>query len=57
MTRAFTTGRKLVAANLSYLTVVFCTLLGALLWGDRLPPDSYVAITVIVCSGIVASRR
>lgn len=57
MTRAFTEGRKLVAANLSYLTVAFTTLPGALLWGDQLSPDSYVAITVIVCSGIVASRR
>lgn len=57
MTRAYKVGRKLVAANLSYLTVVFSSLLGAVLWGDRLPLDSYVAIVVIVCSGIVASRR
>jgi S-adenosylmethionine uptake transporter len=57
MTRAYKMGRKLVAANLSYLTVVFSSLLGALLWGDKLPLDSYVAIVVIVCSGIVASRR
>jgi len=27
------------------------------LWGDKLPLDGYVAIAVIVCSGIVASRR
>jgi drug/metabolite transporter (DMT)-like permease len=57
MTRAYKVGRKLVAASLSYLTVVFCSLLGAVLWGDRLPPGSYVAIAVIVCSGVVASRR
>jgi drug/metabolite transporter (DMT)-like permease len=57
MTRAYKVGRKLVAANLSYLSVVFSSLLGALLWGDKLPLDSYVAIAVIVCSGIVASRR
>lgn len=57
MTRAYKVGRKLVVANLSYLTLVFSSLLGALLWGDKLPLDSYVAIVVIVCSGIVASRR
>jgi S-adenosylmethionine uptake transporter len=57
MTRAYKVGRKLVAANLSYLSVVFSSLLDGLLWGDKLPLDSYVAIAVIVCSGIVASRR
>lgn len=57
MTRAYKVGRKLVAANLSYLSVVFSSLLGALLWGDTLPLDSCVAIAVIVCSGIVTSRR
>ncbi|MOA51559.1 hypothetical protein D3C78_1747220 [compost metagenome] len=57
MTRAYKVGRKLVAANLSYLTVVFSSLLGALLWGDKLSLDSYVAIVVILCSGFVASRR
>lgn len=57
MTRAYKVGRKLVVANLSYLTVVFSSVLGAVLWGDKLPLDGYVAIMVIVCSGIVASRR
>jgi S-adenosylmethionine uptake transporter len=57
MTRAYKVGRKLIVANLSYLTVVFSTLLGAMIWGDKLPSDSYLAMGIIVISGIVASRR
>jgi S-adenosylmethionine uptake transporter len=57
MTRAYKVGRKLLAASLSYLTVVFSTLLGAVIWGDKLPFDSYAAMLVIVISGILASRR
>ncbi|EEG09092.1 DMT family transporter [Pseudogulbenkiania ferrooxidans] len=57
MTRAYKVGRKLVAANLSYLTVVFSTLLGVLVWQDSLTLASFVAMTLIVISGILASRR
>ncbi|NDV13185.1 DMT family transporter [Crenobacter sp. HX-7-9] len=57
MTRAYKVGSKLFAANLSYLTVVFSTLLGVGLWGEPLPPSSIAAIVLIVVSGIVAGRR
>lgn len=57
MTRAYKVGSKLFAANLSYLTVVFSTLLGVGLWGEPLPVSSIAAIVLIVVSGIVAGRR
>lgn len=57
MTRAYKVGNKLVAANLSYLTVVFSTLLGVLLWDESLPGVSLSAIILIVISGMLASRR
>lgn len=57
MTRAYKVGSKLHAANLSYLTVVFSTLLGVLLWDELLPLTALAAIVLIVVSGMVASRR
>nr|WP_254894526.1 DMT family transporter [Chromobacterium haemolyticum] len=57
MTRAYKVGRKLLAANLSYLTVVFSTLLGVGLWGDPLSAASLAAMGLIIVSGMLASRR
>lgn len=57
MTRAYQEGRKLVVANLAYLTVVFSSVIGVVMWGDVLPPESYVAMGLIVASGMIASRR
>ncbi|MGL6070144.1 DMT family transporter [Craterilacuibacter sp.] len=57
MTRAYRLGSKLAAANLSYLTVVFSTLLGVLLWDESLSLPSAGAIILIVISGMLASRR
>ncbi len=57
MTRAYHDGNKFVVANLAYLTVVFSSVLGALLWGDVLPLEGYLAMGLIIVSGILASRR
>ncbi len=57
MTRAYKVGRKLVAANLSYLTVVFSSLIGVLVWGDRLGTPALAAMGLIIVSGMLASRR
>lgn len=57
MTRAYKLGRKLLVANLSYLTVVFSTLLGVLLWQQRLTLTDVMAIGLIIVSGILADRR
>lgn len=57
MTRAYRDGNKFVVANLAYLTVVFSSALGAWLWGDVLPLEGYIAMGLIIVSGIFASRR
>ncbi|WP_371926416.1 hypothetical protein [Chromobacterium sp. IIBBL 290-4] len=57
MTRAYKVGRKLTAANLSYLTVCVSCLLGALVWGDILTMDSLLAMGLIMISGMLAGRR
>ncbi|AOX99403.1 DMT family transporter [Jeongeupia sp. USM3] len=56
MTRAYSKGKSLVVASLAYLTVVFSTLFGVLLWGDRLPPSSYLAMLLIAACGVVSAR-
>ena len=57
MTRAYRDGNKFVVANLAYLTVVFSSALGAWLWGAVLPLEGYIAMGLIIVSGIFASRR
>lgn len=57
MTRAYRRGRTLVAASLAYSTVIFSSLFGALLWGDILTVGAWLAIVLIVVSGILATRH
>jgi S-adenosylmethionine uptake transporter len=57
MTRAFQSGHSLVAGALSYSTLVFSALLGALLFSDRLPVAAWAGIALIVVSGVLAMRR
>jgi S-adenosylmethionine uptake transporter len=56
MTRAYSQGNTLVVANLTYTTVIFASLLGAMLWSDILDADAWLAIFLIVVSGMVATR-
>lgn len=55
MTRAYRYGKTVVAANLSYSTVVFSSLFGVLLWDEALPWTSLLAIAIIVASGVLVS--
>lgn len=55
ITFAYQRGQTLVSANLGYTQVVFAVLLGYLIWNDVLSPLSWVAIAVIVASGIAAT--
>jgi drug/metabolite transporter (DMT)-like permease len=55
MTRAWRLGHPLVVGSLAYSTVVFASLLGLLLWGERLSAQAWLAIGLIVMSGIAAS--
>lgn len=55
MTRSYRYGRTVVSASLSYSTVIFASLFGALLWGDELPLSAWVAIGLIIASGVAVS--
>ena len=57
LTRAYTEGRKFVVASLAYSTVGLSALLGWWVFGDALGTDAWLALGLIVASGIVASRR
>jgi S-adenosylmethionine uptake transporter len=57
MTRAFQSGRSLVAGTLSYSTLAFSAALGTLLFEERLAPLAWLGIGLIVASGVLAMRR
>lgn len=57
MTRAYKVGRKMLVANLSYLTVAFSAVFGALLWQHWLGWQELAATGLIILSGILAGRR
>jgi drug/metabolite transporter (DMT)-like permease len=56
MTRAYRTGKTLVVGSLAYSTVIFASLLGILLWQETLSLDSWLAIGLIVLSGVISMR-
>jgi drug/metabolite transporter (DMT)-like permease len=56
MTRAYRTGDTLVVASLAYLTVVLASLLGVIWWHEHLSLDAYMAIGLIILSGIISVR-
>lgn len=55
MTRAYKRGKTLVAASLAYSTVIFASLFGMLLWQETLSLGAWLAIVLIVVSGIVTT--
>ncbi|MEO8409469.1 MAG: DMT family transporter [Propionivibrio sp.] len=55
MTRAYKRGQTLMAASLAYSTVVFASLFGVVLWHEVLSPTSWLAIALIIGSGLVAT--
>jgi drug/metabolite transporter (DMT)-like permease len=55
MTRAYKRGKTLVSASLAYTTVIFASLFGMLLWQDTLSLGAWLAIALIVVSGLVAT--
>ncbi|MDP3087344.1 MAG: DMT family transporter [Methylotenera sp.] len=57
MTRAYRTGDTLVVASLAYLTVVLASLFGVIWWNEYLSLDAYIAIGLIILSGIVSIRN
>ncbi len=55
MTRAYRLGAMLVTANLQYTGIVFSSLWGILIWGDRLDTWGWLGIAIILVSGIAAT--
>jgi S-adenosylmethionine uptake transporter len=56
MTRAYTRGRTMMSAALAYSTVIFSSLFGALFWGEVLDASAWIAIGLIILSGIAATH-
>jgi S-adenosylmethionine uptake transporter len=55
MTRAYRVGKVLVVANLQYTGIIFSSLWGVLLWGDRFDWHVWLGMAVILASGIAAT--
>lgn len=55
MTRAYKRGNTLVSASLAYTTVAFASLLGMAFWHEALTPSAWLAIGLIVSSGLISS--
>jgi len=55
MTQAYSRGKVLLSASLTYTTVVFATLFGAVLWGEHLGWMEFLGMTLVVISGISAN--
>lgn len=54
MTRAYRTGNTLIVANLAYATVLLASLIGATFWHEHLDWDAWLAIGLIITSGIMS---
>nr|WP_312511254.1 DMT family transporter [Massilia sp.] len=55
MTRAYRVGKVLVVANLQYTGIVFSSMWGLALWGDRFDWHVWLGIAVILVSGLAAT--
>lgn len=56
MTRSYRQGNAIVSASLAYSAVIFASLFGVYFWGERLGLDAWLAIALIVGSGMVATQ-
>lgn len=56
MTRAYRTGDTLIVASLSYITVIIASLFGVLWWQEHLSLDAWIAIGLIMLSGVISIR-
>ena len=55
MTRAYTRGKTLLSATLAYSTVIFSSIFGMIFWGENMDWSAWVAVVLIVLSGVAAS--
>jgi drug/metabolite transporter (DMT)-like permease len=56
MTRAYRTGNPLVVGSLAYTTVLLASLFGIVLWGETLSADRWLAVGLIILSGVISVR-
>ncbi|CAN5347232.1 DMT family transporter [soil metagenome] len=55
LTRAYAYGHVWLATNLTYTGIVFASLWGFLIWGDRMPASGWLGIALIIVSGVAAT--
>lgn len=55
LTRAYKHGKTLVTASLAYSTVLFSCLFGMVLWQDAMPWSAWLAMALIILSGVLAT--
>lgn len=56
MTRAYRTGKMLVAGSLSYSTVIFASIFGMVLWDEALPLMGWIGIGLIIAGGVLSLK-
>lgn len=56
MTRAYRTGKTLVAGSLSYSTVIFASIFGMILWGETLPLTGWIGIGLIIAGSVLSLK-
>ena len=56
LTRAYRTGNTLVVASLAYVTILLASLFGVLWWYEHLDIQAWLAIGLIILSGIISIR-
>ena len=57
LTKAYRVGNTLKNAGLSYLTILFSSILGLIVFSETLDDLSLVGILLIIISGIVVSKK
>lgn len=56
LTRAYKIGKTLLTNALAYTTVIFASLFGGVFFGERIDMLGWIAILMIMASGVMASR-
>lgn len=56
LTRAYRTGDTLVVASLAYVTILLASIFGVIWWHEHLSVDAWLAISLIILSGIISIR-
>lgn len=56
LTRAYRTGNTLVVASLAYVTILLASLFGVMWWKEHLDMQAWLAIGLIILSGIISIR-